>query len=71
MKKQIVQESIDGFTSKQVYTPEVKVQRRGNSRNNQTQSRSRTSATKHKEQKNFTSDKRSEKNSNRRRRNYV
>jgi ATP-dependent RNA helicase RhlE len=81
MKKEIVQEKLEGFTSQQVYTPEVKVQRRSN-RSNQTQHRSSTSSkhdsrsrianVKHKEEKSFSSHKRSEKSSApRRSRNYA
>lgn len=44
MKKDIPQEILAGFTSKQVYTPEVKVQR-GSHRNHQGQNRSNASAT--------------------------
>jgi ATP-dependent RNA helicase RhlE len=84
MKKDIPQEILTGFTSKQVYTPEVKVQRRNN-RSSQGQSRSNASATstkhdsrsrvanvKHKEENSFKSHKRSEKSTvPRRNRNYA
>lgn len=84
MKKDIPQEILTGFTSKQVYTPEVKVQRRSN-RSNQGQNRSNASTTstkhdsrsrvanvKHKEENSFKSHKRSEKSTApRRNRNYA
>jgi ATP-dependent RNA helicase RhlE len=84
MKKDIPQEILTGFTSKQVYTPEVKVQRRSN-RSNQGQSRSsvsdsstkhdsrsRVANVKHKEENSFKSHKRSEKSTApRRNRNYA
>ncbi|MFA6789149.1 MAG: DEAD/DEAH box helicase [Arcobacteraceae bacterium] len=84
MKKDIPQEILTGFTSKQVYTPEVKVQR-GSHRNHQGQNRSNASATstkhdnrsrvanvKHKEEETFKSHKNSSKTATpRRNRNYA
>lgn len=81
MKKEIAQEILTGFTSKQVYTPEVKVKRR-NSRSRSNMSSSNTSSkyeskspivkTKHKEEKSFSSHKRNENNTTpRRSRNYA
>ncbi len=81
MKKDIPQEILAGFTSKQVYTPEVKTKRRSN-KNNQThtpsshsnkqESRSRAANNKHKEEKSFKSHKHSSKSSSpRRSRNYA
>ncbi|MFA7083526.1 MAG: DEAD/DEAH box helicase [Arcobacteraceae bacterium] len=78
MKKTIPQETLDGFTSKQVYTPEVKVQRNNNrnSRNNRDSNHSSRFAKqeKHTSKQNdgsFKSDRRSEKSTTpRRSRNY-
>ena len=84
MKKDIPQEILTGFTSKQVYTPEVKVQR-GSHRHHQGQNRSNASATstkhdnrsrvanvKHKEEDTFKSHKHSSKTATpRRNRNYA
>lgn len=84
IKKEIPQEILTGFTSKQVYVPEVKVQRRNN-RSSQGQNRSNTSTSstkqdnrsraanaKHKEDNSFKSHNRSEKSkAPRRNRNYA
>lgn len=85
MKKDIPQEILAGFTSKQVYTPEVKVQRGSHRKNHQghnrsnastvstkQESRSRVANVKHKDEESFKSHKTSQRSATpRRNRNYA